>query len=94
MAQRLLHHHVANLKNQRDMMLKNKNGHRWMDVVTFYFIVFTSEQVFAPIPKAVSGIGIRIHVLPGANYAGFSTNQTLCQVISVFSISSLVEANQ
>lgn len=35
-----------------------------------------------------------IHVLPGANYAGFHTNQTLCQVISVISTSSLVESNQ
>lgn len=67
-----------------------------------HFIPFYSQRenivhitwVFSSFTKAEAGAGMGIHVLPGANYAGFHTNQTPCQVISVISTSSLVESNQ
>lgn len=66
-----------------------------MDMGTFYSQWENiAWRVFSSFTKAGAGAGMDIHVLPGANYAGFHTNQTLCLVISVISTSSLVESNQ
>lgn len=58
-----------------------------MDVSTVHSILFTmgenhTESLLIFL-RAVAAAGMGICVLPGANYAGFHTNQTLSQVISV-----------
>lgn len=44
--------------------------------------------------KAGAGAGMGSHVLQRANYARFHSNQTLCQVISIITASSLGEVIQ